>query len=74
MPALLAADHRDRNIRVLETIREEFLRKRRAAERFAMHAAIINNKETADYFNHEVKVWDEAYDVVTLRLQVEQGL
>lgn len=74
MPALLAADHRDRAISAMEALRRTFERRRRAAERFAMHAAIIDDKETAAYFSHNVKVWDEAIDEVTLRLQVEQGL
>lgn len=74
MPALIAADHRDRTINAMERLRETFLRRRRSAERFAMHAAIINDKETAAFFSHNVKVWDEAIDEVTLRLQVEQGL
>ena len=72
--AYLPSDHRDRAISAMEALRRTFERRRRAAERFAMHAASVADKDTADFFSREAKIWDEAFEEVTLRMQVEQGL
>lgn len=73
MSALLAADYRDRTVHALDGLRATYERRRQTAERFALHAAQVNDKHTADFFSREAKLWAEASEEVTLRIQMEQG-
>lgn len=73
MPALLASDHRDHIVSAFDGLRNTYERRRRTAERFALHAARINDKHTADYFSREARVWEEAIDHLAERIQLECG-
>jgi ABC-type microcin C transport system permease subunit YejB len=58
---------------VLERLRTEFDRKRRIAERFAHHAASVNNSDVADHYAKEARVWAEAIDDLAVAIAKEQG-
>lgn len=73
MSAMLAADYIARTVSTLEGLRESYSRRARVAERFAKHAAEINDKDVADHFIREAAVWRDAIDQLAEAIQREQG-
>lgn len=71
MSAYLAADWHANTVKTLDALRAQFERRLRVCERFARHAAEVNDRDVADHFHREAKVWAEAIDALAERIQLE---